>query len=493
MRGLVCATVEALLSFSNRKHTFECTITHAEWESLFFEATCYTPYTLMDNPNLLTNKPVLKKIYDVYGNLSLSAYETLCCNRAKEFASTYPIAERQKELFDGLHLLIEKILGKECADRTITDLQKNPITSTADHHGILSHPYFLSSNAIRLWNATDRGHTTLLTLPCAGVSLSNHSFPRGFMVHTKKNQVEKIYLKSLKEKLVPVYVADPLPSTITQNLTQQIQNLILSHTEKEKLNQTITTVFNDAPLLSLPSFDLQITKATHTLAKELFGHDIDLVYLSQETLAVELLLTHHMHEETLIHSLIFDPKITKQFEKHFDGIPGAFSETHGSFLFWGIRDQKRIQLFYENNQLCSKDTSFELELNPKQVEEMLLNKKIMPTMALNFIVISFYYGLVCGGGFNQVQYLADMKKAWIEVIKNKADQREIERLTALPTDIYLGDYAFMRLPDKSGFAHAFDSILHISPKELMEYKKIPQTKTLAEDIDDMIQHFQIVS
>ncbi len=447
----------------------------------------------MNNPDILTSKPVLKKIYDTYGNLSLSAYETACFDQAKEFANTHPITERQQELFDGIHSIIEKILGKECADRTITDLKKNPITSTADHHGILSHPYFLSSNAVRLWNASDRGHTTLLTLPCAGISLSNHSLPRGFMVHTEKNQVEKIYLKSLKEKLVPVYVADPLPETITQNLIQQIQSLILSDTEKEKLKQTITTVFNDETLLSLPSFDLQITKATHTLAKELFGHDVDLVYLSQETLVVELLRAYHMQEKTLIHSLIFDPKTTKQFEKHFSGILGAFSETHGSFLFWGIQDQKRIPLFYKNNQLCSKDASFILELHPKEIDDMLRTKKIMPTMALNFIVLSFYYGLVCGGGFNQVQYLEEMKKAWIEIVKNKENSQEIDRLAAIPTDFYFGDYAFINIPGKNLFAHAFDVVLHASSKELSDYKTAAKTKTLAEDIDDMIENFQILS
>ena len=55
----------------------------------------------------------------------------------------------------------------------------------------------------------------------------------------------------------------------------------------------------------------------------------------------------------------------------------------------------------------------------------LRKRELMPTMALCFIVLSFYYGLRCGGGFLQPNYLTQLKEAYARFLTEiKAENSE---------------------------------------------------------------------
>ena len=67
--------------------------------------------------------------------------------------------------------------------------------STADHHGLLCHPYFYASNLAQS-NARVRSHAqALVTLTFGNISLGNDSFPRGFFFHDRDGKEVRAIFK----------------------------------------------------------------------------------------------------------------------------------------------------------------------------------------------------------------------------------------------------------------------------------------------------------
>ncbi len=101
-----------------------------------------------------------------------------------------------------------------------------------------------------------------------------------------------------------------------------------------------------------------------------------------------------------------------------------------------------------------------LTLDPESIIEALENKKIYPSMALCFIVISFYYGFVCGGGFSQVNYLKNMKEAWVRILGILGENREALAVEKIPTNIFFGEviYLFKNQTEKNP-AYSLDLLL----------------------------------
>ncbi len=370
---------------------------------------------------VFAQKPVFKHVLRQHGTESLSAYfrDLGAYYRPKNVPRS-----RQKELTDVLCDETGKILGKRAKVAMARYFKKRYFVSTAAHHDFATHPFFANYLLAAGYANTDAGIPIVPVLSCAGISLNNSSFPRGLLFHDEKLNEQRVRLVSLKHHQHPVYDypgydADTLRKIKPADLVAAA--LSGKALEQEKLSS-------------------QITLAVNALFKNVPGlSKTEMVYLPQEEIAVRLFLKYHLNRKTIIHRIVFDKKIRELFLERFDGIIGAQ-------LFWGVNEHERVSLRVKNNHLVSTDGKVNVPLTPSALKKALLAKQLMPTMSFTLALLSFYYGLACAGGFSQVNYLSEMKTAYLDVLASiPRSEKEAAIAKAVPTDLFAGEVVLVTL------------------------------------------------
>lgn len=440
----------------------------------------------MDLDRFLEGRPELKKIMEQEGQSTLTQYVESSYRTVQSIDFSY-FDKRFQEFSQTYARLLTPILGECIMKDSLETLEVNRLVSTADHQGIITHPFFLSTTYARSLYAMEHNQKSVVTFPCAGISLSNSSFPRGLAYHDDHEVLQKIYFKSLALK-TPLCGLEPVEEDVRQKIIDGLFIAPLEKTKRQKLVSFMKDKLLTQEFFKLNDYDSQCTFGSHKLWKEIQPFKgIDLIYLSQEKLTSALLCDHHMKKGTPIYELLFTEKGQRLFLEHFNGIQGAFNQeaSIGTELFWGIHDGKRVALKISNGSLVHNQSGFSISLDPQSIVEVINSKKIYPSMALCFIVLSFYYGFVCGGGFSQVNYLKEMKEAWMCVLKALTEDAESLTVEKIPTNVLLGDYATLELSSKERgqFLHALDLVFcndHLNNTSKFRIKK------LSNDIKDSV-------
>ena len=378
---------------------------------------------------VLAECPGLKRLLETHGAETLFDYFV---RSERDAERPIALAERgrQEELLAAFRDEVARLLGEEIAEGATAQLGQTGFVSTADHHGPLSHPFFLNANLVQTFVNRTAGKKYVLVLPCAGVSLSNSSYPRGMTYHEKNGTERRVHFLSWKYHCMPVWCA---PDSYSDRMV----------TFNHRLWQHIAQ-----------------------------DTDIHLIYLPQETLVARLLIRHHLDADTTLHRLLFDARTQESYTFHFDGVTGAFtsSPARGTFLFWGIKNGKRVALRQEN-----------LPHDPRTLAEILERREIMPSMALTFIVLSFTYGLTCAGGFKQIDYLGDMQLAWRAVLR---DIGEKETDAPVVTNVFRGEFLLTENPKT-----ALDLLRANEHDKIKRHEARARTLTLAEAMQPMMPKF----
>ncbi|MBI4427099.1 MAG: hypothetical protein HY569_01260 [Candidatus Magasanikbacteria bacterium] len=438
---------------------------------------------------VLRHTPVFKRILNEKGDLSL-------LNFFQETAGELPspvLPARQEELFAVLKNLIDKYIDPAVSDSAIKQLRMNYHVSTTDHHGPLTHPFFANSHFVRSLANEQHNHNCIFVFSVGGVSLNNSSFPRGFFFHNRDLGEERLPFFSLRHRQHPVFTLPRFQeSTVDAIIGEKDKNKNFSIEFREKLKKNITEICLQPRLFSTRYYSEQITYLNYYLWKKMPGQSaVNLIYLEQENITNELLLAYHLGRDTVLSRLLTDESALCAFEKYFDGISGAFSSEnfHGTMLFWGIRDGKRKRLVRDGLALVSDDGLCHVALEPNALREAILKKEIMPSMALTFIVLSFYYGLSCGGGFLQVSYLTAMKEAYRSLLQTIGGGRnEIDQLASISTDYFSGEFVLGTLANGAASVPAtpFDFLLYANQDTVSRLRGIAARCTLNEAVDQMM-------
>ncbi|MFH0820166.1 MAG: hypothetical protein V1908_00165 [Candidatus Peregrinibacteria bacterium] len=387
--------------------------------------------------------PILKTIMQKHGDRTLYDY-------AKGFLDVNPapgLDERKSELIDVVEELLTRRLGKKMAIAVARQLKKNALISTADHHGIICHPFFLNSNIISsLHFQSEPSFKYLIAFSFATISLSNSSHPRSIEFHGdgKQSRVRlKVSLLPDKLKMTPAYAARAIGAEDVQRACLEIDKHQkaddLSPEHAEQIKKMLKKVFLRREVLSAPDFNAQITITNHRLWPLLFDKKPplpSLIYLEIETVVAEMLIRKHLkNPQSLIHRLLFDPKWAALAQKHFNHIPGG-----SSHLFWGLNAKNhRLCLKKKGKALLSDDKTFKVDWSPKGLTTALKEKKIFPGMPLCYLMISLYYGMKCLGGFCQVNELTNIKKAWSALLREVGEQKEAQAIKPVQTKELGGD------------------------------------------------------
>ncbi len=368
---------------------------------------------------VLRRRPVLKRIIETKGNEPLLDYAlSYRSNKAK----VDPV--RKNELIEEIRSFTASLLGKEKGESVARQLSNYYYVSTTDHHGPISHPFFVSADilaALHRPELKDATHENLIVLACSNVSLGNSSYPRSLLFHASGPEYEKIHFFSARDRVSPVFRLKSFGTEALDRARRDIESKYsrgaYSKKLKNKLERVLGDIYDSPTVLELPNFADQITVTNLNLWRRLFDVPIsDLVYLELEKIVSNLIVQYHLSQETAIHRFIFDSGLYERMEKLFNGISGAFSKEKGTgtFLFWYFPEgaRSRVSLVRKDTELVSLDGQYKIPLKPEHIGMLLKKQELIPSTMLSLAILSCYYGLKCLGGFSQVNYLTEIREAW---------------------------------------------------------------------------------
>jgi hypothetical protein len=350
--------------------------------------------------------------------------------------------------FENLHLPSEDILfaienetsailGYDLGTKTRERITADKWVNTADHHGVLHHPYFYTSALALSHERVRKSNAVTVVLPFGGVSLGNDSFPRGFSFHDTKGELHKVYLKSLAERRMPVYALNPISKETFQSEKERLHRLSLPKHAEGKIHAFFEALLAEECVWNQDTYSAQLTAMNAVLWRQLFGDERgDFVYLELESVAQRLILEKHLLHETEIFNLLFKKEWNDAFVELFSGIVGSHTSSSGTHFFWYIdhKTQARQRLTVHSGALCTDDGSIVVALTHDALTEGLRARTLMPSTALTLIVVCGVEKLVCAGGPSQLEYLPCILKAWTKLCTR------FGYTTALPeTSIWCGD------------------------------------------------------
>src|SRR6185295_16065973 len=120
----------------------------------------------------------------------------------------------------------------------------------------------------------------------------------------------------------------------------------------------------------------------------------------------------------------------------------------------------------------------------------------IPSLLLNYMVVSFYYGLKCLGGFNQVNYLTLMKNAYIKMNVELGNYRSIEVCARAQTKEMCDGFTVAFLGYGKGniaLSTGLDLILYDQPDSLNKMMDICKNVTVNESIDPLLPEIYKIS
>ena len=405
------------------------------------------------NP-ILARRPILKEVIETQGARSIFDY-------AREHLMnpvSCPFPARQLEFLTVFKSEISRFFGSTIATAAVRQMERFFSVSTADHHGPLTSPFFVNPSLVSAAVATEAPECKqdfIIVFPGANVSLNNSSLPRGFLYQTFVN--DKIVTKRLS--LVPSMLArggsslygfrpygqDDL-NKIYAALAEAVSKNELPPPRAQALEQCIQKIYGTPEVLGCRDYSDQMTKGNFELWKMFFPegtHAPDLLYIPMENISVALFLANHVNKKTIVHEAIFNEKYEPLITRLFNGINGAFdlARKEGTYWFWGLSEDKNcmVSLWKEGNFLCDAKHTIKIELTPSAIVEALMKKRLAPNLFFNFMILAFYYGLRCLGGFNQINYLTRMKSQWMEFSREFGATEELVGLGSLQTKGLVGD------------------------------------------------------
>ncbi|PIR95932.1 MAG: hypothetical protein COT92_03690 [Candidatus Doudnabacteria bacterium CG10_big_fil_rev_8_21_14_0_10_42_18] len=412
-------------------------------------------------------RPVLKKIYRQSGHLSLFDY----VNSWKAESG-----ELDRQFIKILESLLNKQLPKAETKKIIGRLKFFSLVSTVDHHGILNHPFFINSNLLfSFYNS----YKYLLCLSTSGVSLNNSSWPACLIYHQQGKQ-QRYSIFSDKDKNLPVFSHRAYRKSDIHQFLEKLQG--------DKLKVLAKQIFLDRRVLKCKNFSDQASLISYKLWQKIFPKAPKVVYLPLEDLASEVIAGIISKDKRhVLHEALFARKGPELLEKYFLGLQGAFGpKGRGSFLFWAIdKAGRRARLERRGLKIENDEMGIGISLNPKSIAGALKRRKIYPTSLLCFLVL-LYYGLTCLGGFNQTNWLTDIKKRFVKLLKEQKNLKLAKKIGRAVTDNFAeSNLAFLTHQKKLIKASGVDIFLE-GKNMYAKYRNLSKSTKLKESIETLL-------
>jgi hypothetical protein len=424
---------------------------------------------------VFAKQKTLAKIYKEFGEQSLFDY-------AQGWKVSL-VSKNTRAFFDSAGSLLQKVYPESVVNEALIQTGQMPLVSTIDHHGILNHPFFVNSNLIF---GQRRGLKYLLCLSTAGVSLNNSSWPGCLLLSRPDGQTERLSFFPDRLKTRAVLTANNFSKEDSARVENQIKTLdFLPFDGRQRLLGLIQEIFHSPELFNFKNFAAQASYVSGALWEKIFPDAPKLLYLPLESLISDIIVKEiAANKDHLLYKLFFTAPGWDSIEKYFSGTLGAFGGGHkGSFLFWGIDGKgRRIRLARQKDKLYHGD--FAVSSSAESIVGGLQTGKLYPTSLICFLVL-LYYGVTCLGGFNQVNWLTDIKEKFADLLAGIGEKDLAAWILSVPTENFAeGSLAFGISPQGQIYKPTgLDLFLRNDPGIYEKYRQLASKITLGESID----------
>jgi hypothetical protein len=418
---------------------------------------------------------ILAEIYRNSGNFSLLNY-------AETWGLSKPGAG--DKFFSGhLQKHLALVYPEASAGEAAEQFFQSPLVSSIDHHGILNHPFFVNSNLI--YSQRQR-LGSLICFSTAGVSLNNSSWPGCLLVTGPDGRQKRFSFFSDKVKTQTVLAAKALGAEDVRRVKLQIQVAdFLTENDKMRLLGLVEEVFRGEEFYKSGNFSRQASYVSSLLWAKVFPDAPKLFYVPLEEFVAMIIISEIATQKShILHKLFFTARGWNIIERYFRNSLGAFSSSHkGSFLFWGIDGKgRRVRLARQKDHL--EGDGFALSPDAEAMVNYLQGNKIYPTSLVCFLVL-LHYGVTCLGGFNQVNWLTNIKEKFVDLLKEEGESDLALRVSLVPTKNFAeGDLAFGI--NRQGQVYKptlLDLFLQDGPDLFKKYRRLASLITLEESIN----------
>lgn len=339
---------------------------------------------------------------------------------------------------------VREILGDkislELLDRQLSEY---PILSYADHHGLLNFKLLYNSNILFEEIARAAKLPYIIVLAVGNVPLNTQSFPRGFYFKNRK-----FNFFGWDESKTPVCLFEKqLNADRKIGINSFIRSFpgdALSGEEKTFLEYLFFEGLEiEKASRSFNSFSEQVTYLNFHLWKYFFDAETresipNIVYLESNRVLLSYYIEELKKSDSLLSLILFDPQVRRIYLREFNGIAQCWGEFAGSQFFWGVMKKKKykklVRLTVDDEAGLLVGEDFKLELDREIISESLKNRQIVPTLFLDYLVISFLSGYLTLGGFNQLEYLPQMQAAHVKSLKEIGMNDLAEQFASRVTD-----------------------------------------------------------
>ena len=392
---------------------------------------------------ILAKRPILAGLFERFRGVTVAEYDRVLAPSA---APADPA--RKQEFIQAVSEEAGRHFPAEAAASVAAQLQDEYMVSTAEHHGPLTHPFFVHSNLL----AAAKPRKNIIILAVGNVSLNNSSYPRGLVFHSGDGRQHHLPFFPWRERMASVFGQRAFNQTDLNRLDGLISDKVrsgeLTEVRAAGVRRFIDKVYGQDEILRLPDYNHQVVKTNDRLWQEFFSRSgftpPRLVTLQLEDVVLGLLKRHHIFSKTEIHELIFNHDIHRLLEQYADGLPGNFSraEQKGTFLFWHLppKSGSRQQLWLTDGYLVSVG-GYRLKLKPETVAQAMERGELIPGTFLSLLLLSEYYGVKCLGGFSQGTYLTRMHEAYNLMRGRPAKDFDPNHSSGLRSDFVLGFFA----------------------------------------------------
>lgn len=385
---------------------------------------------------ILDRRPLLRSILNQYGNTSIFEATNLLLDKGKRNSKLYnpDFIKLVKLTFPNLD---EDYLAK--LDRC---LQRNPLVSTADHQCPINHPVYINSNIqlslyTKSFSLNKEPYIIPPILSFSSLPLNNTAYIRGLLMASPEGEKRFAFFGSaMRHNALPT-VKSLYFDKRTIDLWMKTNSSHFTNFELHFISSFLNQMSMDTQINESKNYSEQISILNKWLWKNFFPK------YRMEFLPIDLL-----SESFFEHFLVKNPKLplykflftlsTTKILELFDGIYGCWNikTGEGTFFFWGIDENNRlISLNLKNNQLISnKETFTPINWNPTSIISAWKDKKIIPSLLTNYLIIAGHYGLFCSGAFNQIGYLEPMMKQYSLGLKTLGLLSESERIGQMVFD-----------------------------------------------------------
>ncbi|MCP5154563.1 MAG: hypothetical protein H6983_10380 [Ectothiorhodospiraceae bacterium] len=439
--------------------------------------------------HLGSHSPVLRSVLERYGRSELGRYVAALASAPA--GSTY---QSRDDLLTEVAAHTGALLGSSTGEQAAIDLERLPVTLTANHHGV---DYFAQSVqgtiAFALGSVgADPRVRTCTVLACGNVALNNLTYPRGLLAYRGRDDTAldrlplKIPLFPDRFKREMVSTAHAYDATMVARCSARVGRLASEGIVDTSLAAAARRVLDEdylAPeMLAETGYAAQATRLNHRLWQRMFpepGSAPELVSIELELIVVALLRRDLASQDSLLAHLVLDPAGRASVLDALEGETGCWSraalaerldparesppgDATGTMFFWGIGEKgRRVPLIVVDvggspvlRGIGDHGEQVEIALDAPSLTAALTDGRIIPSLFTAYAAIALGRGMTCLGGYYQARYLPRMQTGVSAALRVVGDARGADAVAEARTHAYLSGMQMVSFEHRAGLVPA---------------------------------------